>query len=283
MKRIIFTGDDFGLSEAVNEAIEEAHRKGVLNSASLMIGGKAAKDAVERARRLPSLRVGLHLVFVNGSPVSPRQTIPDLLDPTGEFPARLFRAGVRFFFRPGVRRQLETEIRAQFQAFQNTSLSLDHVNCHNHMHLHPTLGGLILRIGREYGLRAIRYPYEPVLPSWRASKKDLGRKVLSRLFLSPWLALLKIRIQGARVCSNHFVFGLNDSGSMNLDLVLGFLKHLPQGVSEIYFHPAVHPSKETGDITRGDSRPAELEALTSPLLREALQSSGIETIAFSDL
>ncbi len=195
MKKLIVTGDDFGLSLAVNEAVEEAHRRGVLSTASLMVGARAVRDAVDRARRLPSLRVGLHLVLVDGAPISPPEAIPDLVDPRGEFSPHLFRAGFNFFFRPGVRKQLEREIRAQFQAFRNTGLPLDHVNCHNHMHLHPTIGGLILKVGREYGLRAMRYPYEPVLPSWRASRKALGRKWVSWLFLWPWLALLKNQLR----------------------------------------------------------------------------------------
>ncbi len=78
MKRVILTADDFGLSEAVNEAVERAHRDGVLTSASLMVAGPAAADAVRRARRLPALRVGLHLVVVEGPAVLPRQ-IPDIL------------------------------------------------------------------------------------------------------------------------------------------------------------------------------------------------------------
>ena len=175
MKRLIVTADDFGLCLAVNEAVEEAHRRGILSAASLMVGARAARDAADRARRLPSLRVGLHVVVVDGPPISPPHTVPDLVDPRGEFSSHLFRAGIKFFFRPRVRRQLEREIRAQFQAFRDMGLALDHVNCHNHMHLHPTIGRIILEVGREYGLRAMRYPYEPVLPSWRASRKALGQ------------------------------------------------------------------------------------------------------------
>jgi len=106
VKKLILTADDFGLSPAVNEAVEIAHRTGVLNTASLMVGAEAAGDAVDRARSLPSLRVGLHLTLVNGKPVSPSQTLPGLVDPEGLFSPRLFRAGVCFFSNPGVRRQL---------------------------------------------------------------------------------------------------------------------------------------------------------------------------------
>ncbi|MFI4922491.1 MAG: ChbG/HpnK family deacetylase, partial [Burkholderiales bacterium] len=64
MKRLIVTADDFGASLPVNEAIEQAHQNGILNTASLMVGAAAAPDAVERAKHMPSLKVGLHVVLV---------------------------------------------------------------------------------------------------------------------------------------------------------------------------------------------------------------------------
>jgi hopanoid biosynthesis associated protein HpnK len=269
VKKIIVTGDDFGLSFRINEAVEEAHRRGILTTASLMVGGKAAKDAVDRARRLSSLRVGLHVVLVDGSPILPPQVVPDLVTKKGEFSSHLVRAGINFFFRQQVRRQLEDEIRAQFQAFLDTGLPLDHVNSHHHMHLHPTVSELVLKIGRGYGVRAMRLPYEPLLPSWRASRKGLLRRAGTWLLLSPWVSLLKKKFKRARVHSNDFVFGMNDSGHMNLDLVFRFLSQLPPGVTEIYFHP--------GSDTN------ELEALTHPAMRKALLSSQTQTISFSDL
>ena len=72
LNHLVVTADDFGLSEAVNAAVEDAHRRGILSAASLMVGGPAAADAVARARRLPNLRVGLHLVLVDGDPMLDR-------------------------------------------------------------------------------------------------------------------------------------------------------------------------------------------------------------------
>jgi hopanoid biosynthesis associated protein HpnK len=283
VKKLILTADDFGFSLAVNEAIEEAHRNGVLSTASLMVGAGAAGDAVDRACRLRSLRVGLHLVLVDGSSISPPHTIPSLVNLRSEFSSHLFRAGIDFCFRAGVRQQLEREIRAQFQAFRDTGLDLDHVNCHKHMHLHPTIGGLMLKVGREYGLRAVRYPYEPVFPSWRASQKNLGQKLLSLLFLWPWLILLKKQLQQARVRSNNFVFGMNDSGNMHLNLVLRFLQYLPSGVTEIYFHPASHSFPEIGQTMSNYQCEEEFATLTSSALGKVLRDSNIQRIVFSDL
>ncbi|HZB90196.1 MAG TPA: hopanoid biosynthesis-associated protein HpnK, partial [Stellaceae bacterium] len=140
--------DDFGLDEAVNAAVERASREGILTCASLMVGAPASADAVARARRLPRLGVGLHLNLVEGAPVLPPETVPDILDSSGRFDENLARAGWRFFFGRRARRQLAAEIHAQFAAFRATGLALDHVNAHRHMHLHPTVAELILAVGR---------------------------------------------------------------------------------------------------------------------------------------
>src|ERR1700675_1459661 len=105
MKRVIFSADDFGLTVAVNEAVERAHRDGILDQASLMVAGGAADDAVRRAKAMPSLRVGLHLVVIEGPAVSPPSEIPALVDTSGQFPPDQARLGFRYFFRPAVRRQ----------------------------------------------------------------------------------------------------------------------------------------------------------------------------------
>ena len=98
-RRVVLTADDFGLSEAVNEGIERAYRDGALTHASLMVAGDAAADAVRRARRLPELRVGLHLVAIEGRAVLPPVEIPALVDARGWFPSDALRLGLRYAFR----------------------------------------------------------------------------------------------------------------------------------------------------------------------------------------
>lgn len=283
MKRLIVTADDFGLALPVNQAVEQAHRQGILTAASLMVGGAAAADAVERARRLPSLRVGLHVVLVQGRPVLPPEQVPGLVDGHGELSSHLVRAGFAYFFRPGIRRQLEAEIRAQFAAFRATGLPLDHVNAHNHMHLHPTLLALILRVGRDFGLRAVRVPYEPPLASFRAAGNHAARRFATAAGLAPWIGLVRWRLRRAGIKSNRSVFGLHDSGNMDAALVGRMLAVLPSGVTEIYFHPATGRCPEIDREMPDYHHEAELAALISPQIGEAVRAAGIRRIGFADL
>ena len=280
LKKLIVTADDFGISIGANRAIEEAHRYGILTAASLMVGADAATDAVERAKRLPALRVGLHLVLVDGAPVLPAAEIPDLLNKKGLFSSHLVTAGVQLVLSLKARRQLEAEVRAQFQAFRKTGLPLDHVNSHHHFHLHPILCEILLKVGKEYGLRTVRFPYEPPIRSWQASKKNLFLRLGACLLLFPWILLLRLRLSREKVGSNDFIFGMIDSGNMTPDLVDRFLKSLPQGVTEIYLHPALSETNRRSGAHRSDK---EFETLMSPKIRQTLRDSQIERIAFGDL
>ncbi|AOZ09898.1 hypothetical protein BKK80_29870 [Cupriavidus malaysiensis] len=266
-RALIVTADDFGLTTGVNEAVELAHCDGVLNAASLMVGAPAAADAVARARRLPALRVGLHVVLADGPAVLPRSAIPDLVDAEGRFGSAMARDGCRFFFLPHVRRQLEAEIRAQFEAYAATGLPLDHVNTHKHFHLHPTVLSLILRIGRAYGLRAMRLPLENGAP----------------LLLRPWLALLRRRLRAAGVAHNDYVVGIANSGGMDETVLLDALRRLPPGVGEIYLHPGVESGARVTQSMAGYRHADELAALLSPRVRAAMDEVAPRRGGFADV
>lgn len=59
-KILIVNADDFGASTGVNRGTLECHTRGVLTSASLMVTGRAAREAVAMSRDHPALAVGLH-------------------------------------------------------------------------------------------------------------------------------------------------------------------------------------------------------------------------------
>jgi hopanoid biosynthesis associated protein HpnK len=265
MKYLIVTADDFGASLEINEAVERAHREGILTAASLMVGGDCAQDAVQRAKGMPNLGVGLHIALTNAKSVLPRERVPALVNRNGNFDGGLVRAGFRFYFSATARRQLEAEIRAQFEAFAATGLPLDHVDAHNHIYVHPTVFSTIVRAGREFDMRAMRVPREPFRWSWVA--------VSNAVVMGPWVAIMRRRLRHAGMTTNDAVFGLNDTGKMDERRMLDVLSRLPEGVSELYCHPAVSAADY--------ARPEELEALLSPRVREAITQQGVKLVAYS--
>jgi hopanoid biosynthesis associated protein HpnK len=269
---LIVTADDFGLHESVNQAVEQASRAGILNAASLMVTAHATKDAVRRARLLPNLCVGLHVVLADGWSTLDAQLIPEIADPTGRMHSDMFRKGVRFFFKSAARRQLEAEIRAQFAAFARTGLTLDHVNVHKHFHIHPTIFSILLEVGRDYGMPAVRVPDEPF---WFAVRSAGVLPGLAQALLSPWIALMKRRLQRARIFHNDRIFGIAGSGAMDEAGLLAILARLPPGVSEIYLHPATQSGSAITASMSHYRHAEELDALSSPRVRAALNAVAV--------
>jgi chitin disaccharide deacetylase len=276
VQRLIVTADDFGAAVEVNEAVEAAHQTGILTASSLMVSGPAAADAVARARRNPGLRVGLHLVLVEGRPVLPANAVSRLVTADGSFRCDMPAMGALFAASGEARRQLAAEIAAQFEAFQATGLALDHCNAHKHYHLHPLIGGLIASIGRRYGLRAARVPLEPAA-ILRKIEPDTPR--WPALALAPWALLLRRRFRAAGIFTCDRVFGLQWSGGMTRDRLCGLIAHLPAGVSEIYLHPATAPYAGGAP---GYRHREELDALIAPEVAAACRERGLQLGGFAD-
>jgi hopanoid biosynthesis associated protein HpnK len=224
-----------------------------------MVAGPAVQDAVARAEKLPRLRVGLHVVLVEGRPTLPPARVPALVDAKGAFRTDMGRLGLDIALRSDVRRQLRAEIEAQFVAFRSSGLRLDHVNAHKHFHLHPMIATEIMAIGARHGMRGLRVPREPA--SVLKSVEPQAPRALGWV-TAPWAALLERRARRAGLRTPDTVFGLAWSGAMTTSRLLGLLRHLPEGRSEIYLHPAT-----TNDFAghAPDYRYAkELAALISP-------------------
>ena len=232
MREVIFSADDFGLTESVNEAVEQANRQGRLTQASLMVAAPAAADAVRRAKALPGLNVGLHLVLVDGDSLLGHERLPHITGPDGRFSIDQARLGVLYFFSAKARRELRAEIEAQFAAFAATGLPLHHADAHKHMHLHPTVARMMIEAGRKHGLKRLRIPAEP--PAVMAA---CGETVsFGDRALYAWTRLLRLQARGLEVPDQ--VFGIKWSGHMTRERIEKLLPLLPEGRTEIYFHPA---------------------------------------------
>jgi chitin disaccharide deacetylase len=243
-----------------------------------MVAAPAAAEAVERARSLPNLRVGLHVVLVDGDPVAGRSEIPALLDGAGRLRNDLGSYSVRAALDPQMRRQIEREIVAQFEAYRRTGLPLDHVNAHRHLQLHPAIAAAIVRVGRGYGMRALRIPVEP----WRliAAVDPHAARRVGRL-VAPWAASLRAAIRRAGLATADAVFGLAWSGAMTRTRVAGLLQRLPPGLVEIYLHPAT--TDDFPGAATGYRYAEEFAALCDAECIAAVRSCGYRLAGYTDV
>jgi hopanoid biosynthesis associated protein HpnK len=266
--RVIVTADDFGLTDAVNDAVELAYRDGILTHASLMVAGAAASGAMSIARRLPGLSVGLHVVAIEGPTVLPPAQLGKLAGPDGWLRSDQLRLGLAYGFSQRARARIAREIDAQFRAFAATGLKLAHADAHKHMHLHPFIGRCLIESGRRHGLRRVRVPAEPP-----AVMRRLGvSQGPAALALHAWTSVLRRQVARAGMTAPNAVFGLAWTGQMIEPHLLAVLREVARGGAgsdvEIYTHPATHQDALLRRLMPGYRHAEELAALLSPAARK---------------
>ena len=128
MRYLVVNADDFGHSAEVNEGIVEAHERGIVTSASLMVRRPGARDA---ARYGGSLSVGLHVELGEWRVIAGRWITA----------GRVAAADV------------EAEVRAQLERFgELTGRAPTHLDSHQHVHRSEPARSVVAAIGAELGV-----------------------------------------------------------------------------------------------------------------------------------
>jgi hopanoid biosynthesis associated protein HpnK len=279
-RQVIVTGDDFGLSPTVNAAVIQAHRQGILTSASLMINGPAWQEAVALAKAHPKLCLGLHLTLIQGRAVLPQRQIPHLVNLQGDFRRNPVGAGFNYFFSRRAQEEIRFELEAQVEKLLLTGLRPRFLNGHLNIHLHPAVWPLVLRLAADYGIPAVRLARENLTASLSLNSRRLVYKTVHALIFV-WLSRRATKTLGSLKTNDH-LFGLLNDGAMDEPFLLGLLPGLAPGVTEIYCHPATLAGREPSWPSH--YRPeAELAALVSPKVAKVLQQQNLELISFDDL
>lgn len=269
MKRLIVNADDLGLTSGVTSGIIEAHERGIVTSASLMANLPGAARTVRLVRNSPGLGVGLHLNLTAGSPLreSPALTWRD-----GTF-LTLFRVVLRVSIAERARQQAWAEMEAQLARARKLGLKPDHLDSHHHIHVFPALRGKFLEMARSLGVPA-RIPDEPLtLREWRRDP------------LAGLASFFAGRMRGRKDASpstGHTIGERLHRSAYDAVKLRAVLLDLPEGVTEFFCHPG-HDDDELAKIsgyTAGRER--ELEALTAPGLREALDEAGVELVTWRE-
>ncbi len=270
-RRLVVNADDFGQSPSINAAVIQAHREGILTTASLMVNEPACEEAVALARQNPRLGVGLHLTFLFGHSALSRARIPGLVNDAREFGRNPAAAGFRFFFFRSLRAQLRDEMLAQLEKFKATGLQLDHLNGHLHLHMHPTLLRLLDAEAPRLNIKRARLTHDPFALNMRlASGRFWYRAVHAFIFHFMWRNARPVfEKHGWR--HTRFVFGLLQNAFVDESYILRLVDELPEGDSELYSHPSL------------DTFRNEFEALISPRVAERVRQAGIRLIRYQDL
>ncbi|OLQ88704.1 hypothetical protein BIY22_20975 [Vibrio panuliri] len=143
--KVIFNADDFGLTEGVNNGVAAAFRHGVVRSTTFMVDMPGEKHAVKLAASMPDLKIGLHLRFTAGKPLTNGRTI---VDEHGLFPA-IPKFWQKHDFDPD---EIYAEVVAQVEHYLALGLTLSHIDGHHHAHTHPQIAPVVMRVAKHYGV-----------------------------------------------------------------------------------------------------------------------------------
>ena len=281
MRRLIVNADDFGLHEAVNRGILAAHTAGIVSSASLMAGGAAFDEAVRLAGECPRLGVGVHLTLVGANPVLPVAEVSSLVDETGSFYGsyplfikRLLRGKIRLA-------EVERELAAQIDRIRMAGIQPSHLDSHQHLHVLPGIGGIVLDLARRFSIRAIRIPAEPIT-FIGATPATVGR-LAGRGGLTLLANLFRQQAAAAGIRTSDHFYGMLAGGQLTEAAILAILRQLPPGDSELMTHPGFADESLADTYRWGYQWEAERLALVAPVVRQLLAELQIRLISFREL
>ena len=290
MKSLIVNADDLGWTEGVNRGIAEAHRNGLVTSASLLANGAAFASGVDFARKTPGLGVGVHLNLSDGAPIAEPAKIKSLLGKTGMLRGTPENLLARLAASRLVLEEVEREWSAQIQKILGAGISPTHLDGHKHVHMLPGLFELALKLAKRHKISAIRVSHEASTLRAALSCGE-ARKLSVLLRQGAQARSLKLLVPNARkrtaragiLTSDNFC-GIAQTGELTLEGMMCLLKALPAGTTEFMCHPGYVDRDLQNSPTRLQaSRQTELEILTNLGLRKFVAQQGIRLINYRQL
>jgi chitin disaccharide deacetylase len=287
VKNLIVNADDLGWTEGVNRGIAEAHRNGIVTSASLLANGAAFASGVELARSTPGLGVGVHLNLSDGSPVAEPEAVNSLVNDAGRFDGGPEALLLRIAKREVMLREVEQEWDAQIDKVKSAGIEPTHLDGHKHVHMLPGLFEIALRLAKRYHIGAIRVAHEASSLRAALSTGDEANTatVLKQGVQARGLKLLardaREQAERAGISTADYFCGIAQTGEMTKDGVACLLRNLPDGTTELMSHPGyVDQALQNSPTRLQASRQTELEILTDVEIRNIVASQGIRLIDY---
>ena len=271
---LIVNADDYGLTEGISHGILRAHRQGIVTSTSVIAVGPAYPKVASLLADEEALGVGVHLAAVGEDPpLLSAAEIPTLLDKRG----RLSETWGRFLARSVLGRvdpaDITREFTAQLEAVQELGLPLTHLDAHQHLHLWPPLGSVVLALARRFEIPAVRVPRFRAFTPVGLGVTILGRRVAA-----------KARHAGLRFPGD--AVGIECAGNLDgarLEAVLGEMAARGAPSVELAVHPGEADDPDRQRYQWGFRWAEELDALSSETARSAVARHGFRLGTYADL
>jgi len=266
-KLLILNADDLAVTHSEDVASFAALDQKLITSATVMVPCPWFTEVAAYAKAHPEADLGLHLTLTSEwqtfrwGPIASRALVPSLVGPDG-----YFYTSVAEVVKHAKLDEVELEIRAQIARAKSMGLVPSHLDAHMHsLYASPELFGVFLKVAHDYKL--------PI----RGARND-------KLFQ----AVLPLMAPSDPVPDAIFSPGEDVPVSGWTDYYVNLIKNIQPGVTEIFVHLA-RDDAETQAVTVGHPewgaawRQREIEAVSSPLFRKALEDNQIILIGWRDI
>ncbi len=279
MKKIIVNADDFGRHELINRAVERAFNFGCLKSATLMAGGIAFIDAVDVAKKNSGLGVGIHFTLANGNPVLPPEEIPSLVTADGIFHGDYVKFLKRYLSGKISLAEVRSELAAQLEKILNAGLTLTHFDSHQHLHHVPGIIEIVLSLAKAAGIRCMRVADTKLFDG----ELDSLGKLFGRLGLGSLAKFAAYMAHKKNFATPEHFAGIVAGESVDEKFLLKLIENMREGTTEVMLHPGTDNKILRDFCSWEHDFEAELNAVTSEKILNALAEKNISATNFSDL
>jgi predicted glycoside hydrolase/deacetylase ChbG (UPF0249 family) len=271
---LIVNADDYGLTPAVSEGILRAHRDGVVTSTSVL---SLARGFSRTARWLADeahLGVGIHLAAIGeDAPILTAREIPTIVDRRGRLAAS-WRAFLRWEFQRRVDpADVAREFAAQAALVSDLGVTLTHLDTHQHLHLWPSVGRVVIELAAALGVGGLRIPRSRRTGPTAAIINSLARRLV-------------VAADEAKLATPVASAGLDEAGHLDDSTLGGVLDGFAASgatTAELGTHPGADPDPERHRYRWGYSWAGELNLMTAPATRAEIERRGFVLGTYADL
>jgi len=276
-KQLIFNSDDFGISEAVNEAIFNGFSNGLLTSTCVIANGEAFKSAMEKYfPEMPNSGIGVHLNIIEGKTHNDFSKKSMLFDENGCFNNGFISILIKSYNKEFMR-QVEHEFRTQIERVL-LYVKPDHVNSHVHVHAIPKIFELTCKLAQEYNIPYVRTQYEkfyfvPDVRKYFSLKFYIN--IIKLLLLNFFTLLNQKTLKKYNLKSNNYINGVLYTGYMDKNTIKYGAENSLKAkypLTEIIVHPSVNENSKTNY--------GEYKAITNELLMNSIKSLDAEIVNY---
>jgi hypothetical protein len=287
MKYLITNSDDFGLTRSITDAIIDTHINGIMTSTTLMANMEGTDYAIQKAKEISTLGVGIHFNLTEGKPLTEQYKIPLLLNNLGEFNNNAAQRK-NFLFGKEKQKQAELELSNQLSYLIDNGVIPTHFDSHHHITGTPVAFMASMNVAKKYQINRARITNIDILYS-DDYFGGIGSKFKRRIIAFPKMLIHQsnkniLRANNFRTPDTKIlpsrVLPLESS---YINQFIKSLSVLRDGVTEISFHPGYANSYPKDSDKTSALRLRDLEIANSKKVMEFIKNQNIQLISFKDL